>query len=168
LIKWNKLSKRRAFLYLLLGIVTLVILFQLTGSKKIKSDISRVIHNSMPKIGTEVYSTLFKKPTEDCINIINLKDQVIPKIECCIWMEVKLCPAELQRIVNQKKYKETRYGKQDSVKYLGTFTERPEWWTPQVLGDSLIKLNIRFDAENEQTLFFDRDSSHLFLCDQAL
>ena len=122
----------------------------------------------MPKNGTEVYSTLFKKPNENCIEIINLKDQIIPKIDCCIWMEVKLCPAELHRIANQKKYKETRYSKQDSLIFLGTFTEKPEWWTPQVLGDSLIKLNIRFDAENEQTLFFDKDSSHVFLCDQAL
>jgi hypothetical protein len=166
--KPNKFSKKRITLLLVISIITIVSLFLYTGLGKIKSDISRIIHNSSPKSSYEVYSLLFKKPIDSCVSVINFKDQEIPKIDCCIWMEVKLCPAELARIIHLKKYQNTVYSKTDSLKFSHEFTDRPVWWAPQAIGDSLTMLQIKFDTDNRQTLFFGKDSSQVFLCDQAL
>ena len=168
LLKRDKLSSKKMLTYLFIGFTAIVALFLYTGLGKIKSDISRIIHNSSPKSSYEVYSLLFKNPIDSCVAVIYFKDQEIPKIDCCIWMQVKLCPAELKRIISLKKYKPAVYSKTDSLKFLHEFTDRPAWWAPQVIGDSLTMLQIKFDADNRQTLFFGKDSSQVFLCDQAL
>lgn len=163
-----KLAKPKNILFLLINLALIILLFLFTGTSKIKHDLSRFIENSSPKKAEEVYALLFKKPADGCLSIINFKDQVIPQLDCCIWMEVKLCPAELVRIINAKKYQSTKWSRTDSIAILSFFPGRPAWWSPQVLGDSLTKMNFKFDKDNEQTLFFSKDSSHLFLCDQAL
>ena len=164
----KKFSKRRNLLIITIFSLGIVSLFFFTGFKKLNSDISRIIRNSSPKTSDEVYSLLFKKPIDSCMTTINFKDQVIPKLDCCIWMEVKLCPTELTRIIKLKNYQSSVYSKSDSLNLLKPFSDKPIWWTPQVLGDTIIKLNIRFNDDSQQTLFFGRDSSHVYLCDQAL
>lgn len=161
-------SKRKILLIVTFFSMAIVSLFFFTGFKKFNSDISRILRNSSPKTHNEVYSLLFKKPIDSCMTPINFKDQLIPKIDCCIWMEVKLCPTELTRIIKMKNYKTSIYSRLDSLNLLKPFSDKPVWWTPQVLGDTIIKLNIRFNDDNQQTLFFGRDSSHVYLCDQAL
>jgi hypothetical protein len=167
-IKRNKFSRLKILLFVVIGSVLIISLFLYTGTNKIKSDISRLIENSRQKKAEEVYALLFKKSVDNSLKIINFKDQVIPKIDCCIWMEVKLSPTELGRVIHLKKYKEAKLTKSDSLDFLASFGDRPKWWTPQILGDSVFKLNIKFDQDNEQTLFFSNDSSHIYLCDQAL
>jgi hypothetical protein len=168
LIKWNKLSRKKVLISLSILLAAITALFFYTGFKKINSDISRIIHNSRSKSPSEIYTLLFKKPLDSCMTIVNLKDQVVPQIDCCIWMEVKVCPIELLRIISLKKYEKSVYSKSDSLSFLKTFPDRPKWWSPQNLGEGLTKLNIRFDQENQQSIFFSSDSSRLFICDQAL
>jgi len=167
-LKPSKFPRRKILLIITIFSLAIVSLFLFTGFKKLKSDISRIIRNSSPKSPDEVYSLLFKKPIDSCMTTLNFKDQVIPNVDCCIWMELKLCPTELARILKMKKYQPSFYSKSDSLNFLRPFSEKPIWWTPQVLGDTIIKLNIRFNNNNQQTLFFGSDSSHIYLCDQAL
>ena len=167
-LKPNKFSKRKILLIFMVFSIAIVSLFLFTGFKKINSDITRIIKNSSPETPEEVYSLLFKKPIDSCMTTINFKDQVIPKLDCCIWMEVKLCPTELTRLIKLKNYQSSVYSKTDSLNLLKPSSDKPIWWTPQVLGDTIIKLNIRVNNDNQQTLFFGRDSSHVYLCDQAL
>ena len=167
-VKGKKLSRKKMFTVLLVSIFAIVSLFLYTGFDKINADISRIIHNSSPKSPVEIYTLLFKKPIDNCVTVLNLKDQVVPKIDCCIWMELNLCPGELNRIINLKKYEVVHYNKSDSFIFLKTFNDRPVWWTPQSLGDSIQRLVIKFNADNQQTLFYGKDSSHVYLCDQAL
>ena len=167
-LRRNKLSKYRITGTILFGTAVILLLFLFTGMNKIKSDLARIIHNSSPKSSYEVYSLLFKKPLDSCMTIVNFKDQEIPKVDCCIWMEVKLCPAELKRIIHLKKYQPTVYSNTDSLKFLHGFSERPVWWVPQYIGDSINMLQKKFDEANRQTLFFGKDSSHVYICDQAL
>lgn len=167
-IKGTKFSKKTILLSIAISLIVISLLFLYTGIDKIKSDIVRVIHNSRPKKAEEVYALLFEKPVDSCVTVINFEDQIIPKIDCCIWMELKLCPIELNRIIALKKYQKTRLKKSDSLSFLNSFTDRPIWWTPQILGDSVTKYTIKFNQDNEQTLMFGDDSSHIYLCDQAL
>jgi hypothetical protein len=168
IIRRKNINKTKYILFSIIGNLIIITLIYLNGVNKIKSDLSRLIENSSPKKAEEVYTLLFKKPNNDCLRVINYKDQVIPKIDCCIWMEVNLCPTELRRIINSKNYSIFKFKKVDSVNFLASFSDRPIWWTPQDLGSELFKLNFRFDKDNEQSLFFGKDSSHVYLCDQAL
>lgn len=166
-MKRIKLTKRKNLVFLVFYLMAILTLFFFTGSHKIKSDIGRFIQNTRPKKAGAVYTLLFKSPKDSCLTVHNFKDQVIPKIDCCIWMELKICPTELVRILSGKKYTETIF-KSGSITFLSAFRDRPSWWTPQILGNTITKANIRFDQDNEQTLFFGEDSSHVYLCDQAL
>lgn len=168
LIKGNKLSRKKFLLSLSFILIAIICVFFYTGFKKINSDVSRIIHNSSPKSPTEIYTLLFKKPLDSCITFVNLKDQIIPEVDCCIWMEAKLCSAELNRIANLRKYVKSVYSISDSLSFLQTFGDRPKWWSPQNLSDSITKLNIEFNQENQQSIFFGADSSHVYICDQAL
>lgn len=160
--------KIKKILPITLVIIAIITIFFYSGSKKITSDLSRIINNSRPKLPSEIYTVLFKKPLDSCVTIINLKDQIIPKIDCCIWMEVRLCPAELNRIIALKNYKQSVYNRLDSSAFLQRFEDKPVWWLPQNIGDSLTELNIVFSATNQQSIFFGADSSHVFICDKAL
>lgn len=168
LIKGNKLSGKRILFSLGLIFIAIIAVFIYSGSEKIKADLSRIIHNASPKSPMEIYAILFEKPLDSCVNIVNLKDQVIPKVDCCIWMEVKICPAELNRIVHSKNYVKSDFTQFDSSIFLQPFYDRPKWWTPQLLSGGLTKLNIVFNQDNQQSIFFGADSTHVFICDQAL
>lgn len=167
-VKPTAFSKRKILLINTIFLLAIIPLFLFTGFKKLNADISRIIKNSAPKTSNEVYSLLFKKPIDSCVATLNFKDQIVPKVDCCIWMELQLCPNELVRITKLKKYQASVYSQSDSLKFLKPFNEKPTWWAPQVLGDTIYKLSVRFDNGNEQTLFFGGDSSHVYLCDQAL
>jgi len=169
-ITFKPASKQKPFIYILGGIclLTIVILFSTKGSDKFDKDLARIIQNTRPKSDLEVYTLLFKKPIDSCITFIHFKDQVLPKIDCCIWMELTICPKELQRIIQLKKYKETKLSVSDSIFFLQSFSDRPNWWLPQRIGDGLTKCNIVFNEYNEQSILFGKDSNHVFICDKAL
>jgi hypothetical protein len=164
----NKVSKKKFILVSGVMWVVIISLFFITGFQKLNADLSRIIHNSAPKQPFEIYTLLFGKQTDSCLTIVHLKDQVVPQVDCCIWMEVKVCPTELMRLAGLKKYTKSLYSNSDSLIFLQTFDERPKWWSPQNLGDSITMLHIEFNRENQQSIFFTSDSSHLFICDQAL
>lgn len=168
LLKRKKISRKKLFLSLGFLLIAIISVFFYTGFEKIRSDISRIVHNSRPKSSTEIYTLLFKKPLDNCITMANFKDQLIPGVDCCIWMEVKLCPAEFNRLLHLKKYEKTVFLKSDSALFLQTFGDRPKWWSPQNLSNSITKLHFIFNQENQQSIFFGADSSVVFICDKAL
>lgn len=161
--KGTWLPKKAVILSTTLCFIIILLLFLYTGPGKIKSDITRVIHNSIPKSANEVYTILFKKPEDNCVTVLNFKDQVIPKIDCCIWMELKICQAELNRIIAMRNYEISKLPKHDSMEFVNSFTDKPSWWTPQILGDSLIKYHIKFNQDAKQTLIFGDDSAHIYM-----
>jgi hypothetical protein len=168
LLKGNAIPRKQVVLISCFFLITIFSIFFLTGIRKINADLARIIHNSTRKSPAEIYSILFKNPMDSSITIVNLKDQLIPKLDCCIWMEVKILPAELKRISNQKSFEIFTYNKSDSLIFLKPFADRPAWWSPQDLGDSLTELHFKFNKDNQQSIFFGKDSTRIFVCDQAL
>lgn len=167
-IKKARLTNKRNLLFISINLLLILLLLIVTGTKQLKNDIATIIYRSSPKKPAAVYSLLFQQPPEGCVHFIHFKDQLIPKIDCCIWMDVKVCPGELSRICKQKNYTATTVYSRDAAIFLKPFEERPVWWTPQILGDSFARMHIKFNQYNEQTLFFGKDSSQVFICDQAL
>jgi hypothetical protein len=167
-IKERPLSKKKIFLSFVLGMVVISALSLFTGPDKITSDITRAMRNSQPKSAQDAYAVLFQQPIDSCMTVINFKDQVIPTIDCCIWMELSICPVELRRLMTRKTYRIKRFKSADSTNFLLPFSDKPTWWTPQVLGDSLARASVRFNEHKEQTIFFGEDSTRIYVCDQAL
>ena len=115
-------AKLNPLLYIV-GIISLFSLFAIfltRGTDKFNKDLSRIIKNSKPKSAEEVYSLLFNQPIDTCITFIHFKDQVIPKIDCCIWMELNVCPKEFLRIITLKKYQETILTRSNSAIFSST------------------------------------------------
>jgi hypothetical protein len=166
--KPKSISKRSVIAVLSVNMLLIVFLTLNIGFEKLSSHILRVISNSTPKESDEIYSVLFGKPNDSCVVIVNIKDQLIPKIDCCIWMELKLCSSEVDRILISRKYENSTYHLRDTTMLLKSFVGRPDWWDLELAGDSIVKSFIRFKNNNQQTLFFGKDRSRVYVCDQAL
>ena len=122
-----------------------------------------------PRTGSEIYYALFGKPVDNCSKVINQKDQIVPRLDCCIWLQFQTCPKELNRIIKQQSFKATTFFSMDTTSYMPDYNPKPPWWKPQVLGDSVIVLrNFNFDNPNRDIiLIFARDSSNVFYCEMA-
>jgi hypothetical protein len=88
--------------------------------------------------GSEIYEALFGARQQNCVQVINKKDQVVPRLDCCIWLEFKSCPTELRRIIAQGEYRKSVMAAKDSTSYIPNYSPRPEWFRPAVLGDSIV------------------------------
>ena len=167
LLKPQKFNRRKLSLVIPVTALLLFAIFMLVGSAKVKSDLARIFHNTGPKAPGEIYRLIFKKPIDSSILIVKLKDQVIPLIDCCIWMQLKIEPNELNRILHLRKYEQSFYLQSDSIVLLQPFNDNPAWWRPQSIADTIIKASFQFSNGNEQILFFAKDSSNVFVCDKA-
>ncbi|CAN5539789.1 hypothetical protein BH10BAC3_BH10BAC3_14370 [soil metagenome] len=159
LLRPHKFRRRKLFVVIPAATLMLLVIFMLAGSAKIKSDIARIIHNTPPKKFAEIYQLLFKKAIDSSISIIHLQDQVIPKIDCCIWIQLKVGPNELNRMLLVRKYKHSFYRQPDSTNFLQPFSDKPTWWRPQTIGDTITKASFHFSNGNEQTLFLQRTAA---------
>lgn len=121
------------------------------------------------RTGSEIYKALFGAPQQNCVQVINKKDQVVPRLDCCIWLEFSTCPAELKRIISEEPYKMSVVAVSDTAAYIPDYSPRPEWFRPTVMGDSIFML-WHYNPDNpnrNQILLFSRDSTHAFYCDMA-
>lgn len=126
-------------------------------------------NNFKSRNGLEIYTALFGKDSSNCVIVLNKMDQIIPRLDCCIWLEFTTCQQELNRIISQHIYKETRYRSLDTAQYIPTYSPMPDWWKPYILADSVIVMqDFNFDNPNrDKILIFSKDSSHAFYCDMA-
>jgi len=165
-VKQKSFLKTSNLLILALGICCIIIILFTRGGTQIGTDLSRIFSNSVPKSPIEVYAALFKEPKDSCVRIVQIKDQ-LPYVDCCIWMQVETCPDELNRLSGMKEYKGTLHRASDSLTYMQPFADRPVWWIPQMLGDTIIELEYKRDEDHIQSLLFNTDSTVLYICDMA-
>ncbi len=115
------------------------------------------------RTGKEIYTTLFKKPENDCLTVTNKKDQYVPGLDCCIWLEFSTCPQELERVIQQEKY-DVQKTNSAFVSISGD-NEKPYWWKPTQSGDSIFFLQHNYDGRRLQQLLFSKDSTKVLYCD---
>ena len=167
LIKGRTLFKKQNLVLITIAISCISLIIVLKGPKGVGSDLSRLVIKALPKSPSDVYQVLFNEPVDSCVKIVNIKDQV-PHVNCCIWMEVKTCPKELNRIIASKAYQINLFDQKDAGLNLNSFNEKPDWWTPQTLGNTIIECKYIQNQDHSQTLFFTKDSTRVFICDKAL
>lgn len=161
----NKRNIIISFVFLFLTFVTCFWTIYLVGLKSYH----KVTEVFKPRSGIEIYIALFHKPVGNCLTVINKQDQIVPKLDCCIWLEFQTCPNELSRIISEESYKTSKYLSKDTSSYDLLYGPKPGWWKPYLLGDSIIVMqNDNTDNPNrERTLIFSKDSLHAFYCDMA-
>jgi len=127
--------------------------------------------NPFKRTGLKMYTALFDAPVDTCLHVINAQDQYVPRVDCCMWLEFRTCPTELNRIIAQKKYKPASLSDLDAPdNYVpSNLSPRPTWFTPQILGDGMhILRKFNYDDPNHDLiLYFSADSTHAFYIDMA-
>ncbi|OQP48886.1 hypothetical protein [Niastella populi] len=118
----------------------------------------RTAENPLQRSGMEIYTALMGKPETNCVTVTNSKDQYVPKLDCCIWLEFTVCPTELKRIIAKQPYRRDSMG-------LPSYGSAPAWFTPQKLGAGAIALYYSPDPNHAYSLYFSKDSTHAYYCD---
>jgi len=163
-----KKSKTKIFISFAFLFVTLCIGTYVVYSFAKKS-YNKIADTFKPRSGIEIYAALFGQPKDNCVKVLNKTDQVVPRLDCCIWLEFRTCPTELNRVISQHHYKLMKYASSDTSNYIPDYGPRPFWWTPYGLSDSVtVMRDFNFDNPNrDKILIFSKDSSHAFYCDMA-
>lgn len=119
-----------------------------------------------PRTGIEIYHALFGKPKNDCVEILNFQDQLIPKIDYAIWLHFKTCPEELNRILSLHLFKTEIVATKD-IEMNGPHANE-NWFKPETLGDSMLTFTFNRDSYgNGQYVYTSLDSTIVFCKDVA-
>jgi hypothetical protein len=167
-----------SLLFLLLAIFTGIytgFLFARKAYQKLKT--VKTENPFRGRTGMEIYTALFDKPATNCVTVINKADQLVPRFDCCIWLEFTTCAKELARIITKKQLKPIEseiepIGNsivQITEKDIPDYSPRPKWFNPQNLGEGFITLRKYNpdDPNHDLILYFSKDSTHAFYCDMA-
>lgn len=165
LIVLGLIKKKRYFI--ILGMPFILISLSLgiiTGYVFLSKSYKKVTGIFKPRTGDEIYSALFGKPAYDCVKIKHFQDQIVPKIDCAIWLHYKTCPKELNRILNLKLYNSEKI----STKRMNS--EGPHgnenWFHPELLGGSILIFSYQKDEYgNGQELYSNLDSTEVYCKD---
>lgn len=133
-----------------------------TGARVVAS----VRRRMAPRTGQEIYVALFGQPATTCVRVLRQQDQVVPRLDCCIWLEFQTCPAELSSIIaRDSAYHAVPY----TAGNVPDYGPKPAWWTPEALGPHpLAYRKYRPGNPNrDQLLVFSADSTHAYYCDMA-
>jgi hypothetical protein len=118
------------------------------------------------RTGEKIYADLFGRTSRNCLDVINYKDQSVPGLDCCIWLEIKSCPEEVKRIVMQSEYEMILADSLHLKFNQPNSSEQPVWWTPAALGDSAIIFKYQDKKEDRvQILFVSLDSTRAYYFD---
>ncbi|HEY0680681.1 MAG TPA: hypothetical protein VGD17_20520 [Chitinophagaceae bacterium] len=132
-----------------------------------KKSIDLVQDTFEPRSGNEIYAALFGNSTENCVRVINHKDQA-PILDCCIWLQFQTCPAELRRILAQGDFAMTTVSKDKIGFHDPKRSEEPTWFNPQLLGDSILIFRYSHTkTDREQMIYSSTDSTMVYYYDMT-
>ena len=136
-----------------------------TGYKVVTKSYKKIAGIVGPRSGEEIYNALFGAASNECLEILNYQDQVVPKVDYAIWLHFKTCPEECSRILSEFDYSRTQLG--PGNRDLGIPSDvNIDWWNPRGLGDTLFvyEYEIR-QGKNTRTLWVSMDSTEVYCRD---
>ncbi len=141
---------------LLLGIlcISLIITLSVKTAKRIQSAFK-------PKSGTAIYTAIFNKPLP-CTQVVHILTPTIPRIDVDLLFHVKLCPEELDRILQQNNYTLERVAVKNLHDHIPLV--QTDWFKPQELGDTLMVYHAII-GNGDQFLFCNQLKTELFIRD---
>lgn len=125
---------------------------------------NRIAGALRPRSGQEIYVALFDKPASNCTSVINYQDQVLPKIDYAIALQLETCPQELQRILSLHEFEGMRQSSRECA--ITTQAGGMQWFKPETLGDSILVFQYRRNEYGGgQTIYASLDSTRAFCID---
>ena len=116
-----------------------------------------------PRTGEEIYAALFDGNPNECTNVIEKQDQVVPKIDVAIYLHFLTCSEEIKRILAQHEYELTKLSTKD-FRYADESGVR--WFIPKLLGDSVLVYEYKKDElGNGQILYVSTEMDEVFCKD---
>jgi hypothetical protein len=116
-----------------------------------------------PRSGEEIYAALFDGNPNECTNVLEKQDQVVPKIDVAIYLHFKTCPEEIKRIIAQHEFEYTKLSTKD---FSITKESGVGWFKPEILGDSILVYYFKKDElGNCQMLYVSTKMDEVFCKD---
>lgn len=159
-------KKRRK---LMLFSLVLFLSFMISGISLVYTLAAKSVHTvgsllfDKPRTGQKIYTALFGKTPYACLKVVRYQDQTIPRLDDGIRLEVLTCPAEITRILQQKKF--------TAEKKIMIQKDHPDpvWFKPETLGNSIWVYTYYNEQRpgNSQTIYLSADSTKAFCVDIA-
>jgi len=115
--------------------------------------------------GEEIYESLLGKPETNCVEIIEYQDQIIPRIDDAIYLHLKTCPKELERILKRKHFQSEKITAKNL--FPDQVSTNKNWFTPEKLGDNILVFKYYDEKNNGQEIYSSIDSTEVYLKDIA-
>jgi len=119
-----------------------------------------------PRTGVEIYTALFGMSDNQCVEVLNHQDQVVPKIDYAIWLHFKTCRDELQRVLSLHDFDVEKKSTNNLQSY--GLADNDNWFKPEALGDTIFVFRYKKDQFGKgQTIYSSLDSTEAFCIDVA-
>lgn len=162
LFLWKLIKKKK---YLNLGLIAGVLLIPLS-LLLVLNIISKSYYKAselfQSRTGIEVYSALLGTPKKDCINVLNFKDQTVPKLDAAIILYCSTCKIEVDRLIQRYDYKI------DTLIDFNTeiISEQLSWFNQIKLRDTVILYRtVVKPGKQWQNLYLNTDKSMILIED---
>lgn len=159
-------GNNKAFIICGISFIAMIVAAVFAITTTVSKSIHKIKEVTEPRTGMEIYTALFDKPKDSCVEIIDYQDQVVPRIDYAITLHFYTCTNEIKRITSLKNYTVTRAATDEFV--LDTTTANNTWFKPNLLGDSLIVYKHHVDGSvNSQTIYTNTKQTEAYAIDIA-
>lgn len=120
-----------------------------------------------PRTGMEIYEGLFESPQTACVEVLHHQDQVAPVLDDALWLHVKTCPEEIERILGQQPYSSSKKTT-EFWNNMGPLANE-QWYKPELLGDTVWAFqHEQGRLDTEQIIYTNLDSTEAYIKDIML
>lgn len=154
-------KSKTIFMLALVGLFGAVAFGCIAGFLFIKKSANHFEALMKPREGKEIYQALFDKP-ENCVEVVESVDQIIPILDAAIWLKVKTCPTEIERVLSAYDYSHESAATMNII----PLSSELKWTHQTDLGDStdVYKYEI-IPGKNFRTLWISKDSTLMYCRD---
>lgn len=158
-------KRRKSILFSILILVISISLGITTAYKVITKSYYKVSDFFKPRTGDEIYTALFGEAENECLEIVDYQDQIVPKIDYAIWLHLNTCPKECARILAEFEYDRETLATKDWASET-PYTEKISWWNPKEMGDTVFVYEYTItEGKNIRTLWISKDSTEVYCRD---
>jgi hypothetical protein len=139
-----------------------------TINRAISKAVNKVQSVAAPRPAPEIYEAILGTPVAACVQILESKDQLVPRLDPGIFLHFKSCPAEVKRLLARHNYQFRKISPGDPLANLRSSPGAPEWFRPFSLNDTIYEYSFdELENQSWQTLYVSRDSTQIYLQDLA-
>jgi hypothetical protein len=126
---------------------------------------ARVSEAFAPRSGITIYEGFFGAAPAACVTVTHHRDQVIPKIDTGIDLHMRICPAEVRRILAMGPYTSKRVASTAADRPYGGGDAAGDF-APETLGDTVLVHYWALDERrNWRWIYCNLDSTEAILVD---